>query len=58
MAAQKNSTRRVGRPARSTEAVRVNFHLEKSLYDWIQMAKGDQTTTEFINAIIRKEASK
>ena len=57
MAAQK-SNKRVGRPARSTEAVRVNFHLEKSLYDWIQMAKGDQTTTEFINAIIRKEASK
>ncbi len=57
MAAQKNGTKRVGRPARSTEAVRVNFHLEKSLYDWIQSAKGDQTTTEFINNLIR-EASK
>lgn len=58
MAAQKNSTKRVGRPARSTEAVRVNFHLEKSLYDWMMAAKGDRTATEFINAIIRKEASK
>ena len=57
MAAQKNGTKRVGRPARSTEAVRVNFHLEKSLYDWIQSAKGDQTTTEFNNNLIR-EASK
>jgi hypothetical protein len=58
MDTQKKSTNRVGRPARSTEAVRVNFHLEKSLYDWILATKGDQTTTEFINNIIRKEASK
>lgn len=57
MAAKNNSTKRVGRPSRSTEAVRVNFHLEKALYDWMMATKGDRTATEFINDLIR-EASK
>lgn len=47
--------RRVGRPSREVEAERVNFHMEKDLYDTILLRKGeDETVTHYLNKIIRE----
>lgn len=47
--------RRVGRPSREVEAVRVNFHMEKDLYDTILLRKGeDETVTHYLNKMIRE----
>lgn len=43
-----------GRPSRKNEVVRVNFHLDKDLFDKLQESKGELSTTEYLNKIIRK----
>ena len=48
--------RPVGRPRGKKEVVRVNFHCDPDLHEWLMQTKGDKSIIRHINDIIRKEA--
>ena len=53
---EKEIKRGKGRPSRGIATRRVNVFIESSLYDFVVSHKGDMNVTEYINALIRKEA--